>query len=141
MHWTESDMRRHVLGVLAVLLLVTAVYGWSTYGMKESQANVLFSTCERIGLVFGAAWLAYPQLVRLGTRVSARFALMMVAIGLIILVRPRSVILLGPVMLVLAALQFAGWLMKPPPRATGSPRQLPAAPLEQSAQKTNREST
>ena len=107
-------MRRHALGILAILLLVIAVYGWSRYGLKESEANVFFNSCERIGLVFGAAWMAYPQLVRVASRTSPRFMLLMVAIGLIILVRPRSVIILGPVMLVLAALQFVGWLMKPP---------------------------
>ena len=109
-------MRRHALGILAVLLLVVAVYGWFTFGMKESDASIFFNACERIGLVFGAAWLAYPQLVHVATRTSPRFMLLMIGIGLIILVRPRSVIILGPIMLVLAALQFAGWLMKPPPK-------------------------
>jgi hypothetical protein len=131
-------MRQHVLGILAVLLLAVAVYGWSTYGMKESEANVFFSSCERIGLIFAAAWLAYPQLVHLATRTSARFMLLMVAIGMIILVRPRSVIILGPVMLVLAALQFAGWLMKPPPKAAGQSRRLPPEPSAKPVEKATR---
>jgi hypothetical protein len=40
----------------------------------------------------------------------------MAGIGLIILVRPKSIFILGPVMLILAGLQFAGWIMKPAPR-------------------------
>ncbi|MHB0956146.1 MAG: hypothetical protein ACYC6N_14510 [Pirellulaceae bacterium] len=106
-------MRRHALGILALLLLATAVYGWFTYGMKESEANVFFSVCERIGLVFGVIWIAYPQLIGIASRMSPRFVLLLVTIMLIILVRPRSVIILGPILLLLAALQFAGWLMKP----------------------------
>jgi hypothetical protein len=129
-------MRQHVLGILAVLLLVVAIYGWSTYGMKESQSSVFFSSCQRIGLVFGAAWLAYPQLVRISTRVSARFMLMMVAVGLVILARPRTVVILGPIMLVLAALQFTGWLMTPLPPTTGSSRQVPANPRVKSVEES-----
>ncbi|MHB8970391.1 MAG: hypothetical protein ACYC3X_12630 [Pirellulaceae bacterium] len=112
-------MRRHALGILTVLLLIMAVYGWSTYGLNEGQTALFFSSCWRIGLVFGMAWLAFPQLTKLSTRTSPRFMLLMLAIGMTILVRPKSVILLGPVMLVLAALQFAGWLMKPPPKTPG----------------------
>ncbi len=116
-------MRRHALGILAILLLIVAVYGWITYGLKDSEANLFFSTCERIGLVFGVTWLAYPQLVRVASKTSARFVLLMVGIGLIILVRPKSIFMLGPVMLILAGLQFAGWLMRParPKAAGGSP--------------------
>ena len=114
-------MRRHALGILAILLLIVAVYGWITYGMTDSEANLFFSTCERIGLVFGVTWMAYPQLVRVASKTSARFVLLMAGIGLIILVRPKSIFMLGPVMLILAGLQFAGWLMKP--AAAGGRRQ------------------
>jgi hypothetical protein len=109
-------MRRHALGILAILLLMVAVYGWITYGLTDSEANVIFNTCERIGLVFGVTWMAYPQLVRVASKTSARFVLLMAGIGLIILVRPKSIFILGPVMLILAGLQFAGWIMKPAPR-------------------------
>jgi hypothetical protein len=109
-------MRRHALGILAILLLMVAVYGWITYGLTDSEANVIFNTCERIGLVFGVTWMAYPQLVRVASKTSARFVLLMAGIGLIILVRPKSIFILGPVMLILAGLQFVGWIMKPAPR-------------------------
>ena len=116
-------MRRHALGILAVLLLIVAVYGWITYGLKDSEANFFFSTCQRIGLVFGATWMAYPQLVRVASKTSPRFVLLMGGIGLIILIRPKSIFILGPVMLILAGLQFAGWIMKPPPEAGGGRRE------------------
>jgi hypothetical protein len=108
-------MRRHVLGILAVGLLLIAAYGWITYGMADSEKNLFFSTCQRLGLVFGAVWMAYPQLARIAATTSpasARFVLAMSGIALIILVRPKSIVFLGPVMLLLAGLQFAGWLLR-----------------------------
>ncbi len=104
-------MRRHALLALAVLLLIVFLYGWLITGLGHGDAAVFYTTCQRIGLVLGAMWLAYPQLVTFASRTSSRFVLLMVGIGLIILVRPRTAIILGPVMLLLAALQFAGWLM------------------------------
>jgi hypothetical protein len=109
-------MRRHALGVLSLLLMAVSIAGWSTYGLNESEASgFLFSSCLRLGLVFGAAWLAFPQVVQLSTRVSPTFAVLMSIIGMIIVIRPRTAILFLPVMAGLAALQFVGWLMKPPP--------------------------
>lgn len=109
-------MRRHVLGALSAVLLLTAVGGWWLYGWQYSQTSVLMSMCQRIGLVLGACWLAYPQLVGLLTRTSLWFALLVSSVGLIILVRPRTAVVLIPAVLVLAVLQFIGWLIKPPPR-------------------------
>jgi hypothetical protein len=107
-------MRRHALGVLSAMLLLTAVGGWWLYGWQDSQSSVLISVCQRVGLVLGACWLAYPQLVVVLSRTSLWFVLLMSGIGLMILVRPRSVVILGPAMLLLVVLQFIGWLIKPP---------------------------
>ena len=41
-------------------------------------------------------WLAYPQFVLVASKTSSRFVLLMAGIGLIILVRPKSVFFLGP---------------------------------------------
>lgn len=117
MPWTGSDLRRKLLGILALALLAVSLYGWLVYGVTDSdaQANLFFSTCQRLGLLFGAVWLAYPQLARLAastSAASARFLLLMAVIGLIILIRPKSIVVLGPVMLILAGLQFAGWLLR-----------------------------
>ena len=104
-------MRRHALLIFAILLLIVFLYGWITNGLNSGDATVFFTACERIGLVLGAMWLAYPQLVLVASKTSSRFVFLMLGIGLIILVRPKSVFILGPVMLILAGLQFAGWLM------------------------------
>lgn len=110
-------MRRHALGILSLILLAIAIVGWSTYGLDESEAKgFAFSSCLRMGLVFGAAWLAFPQVVQMAARVSVPFAVLMSVISMIIFIRPRTAIVFLPVMAGLAALQFVGWLMKPPER-------------------------
>ncbi|MCU0963187.1 MAG: hypothetical protein MUF48_24095 [Pirellulaceae bacterium] len=109
-------MRRHALGVLSAVLLLTALGGWWRYGWQDSQSSVLISVCQRVGLVLGACWLAYPQLVVVLSRTSLWFVLLMGGVGLMILVRPRTAIVLGPAMLVLVVLQFIGWLIRPPQR-------------------------
>lgn len=109
-------MQRHALGALSAVLLLTAVGGWWLYGWEYSQTSVWMSVCQRIGLVLGACWLAYPQLVVVLTRTSLWFVLLIAGVGLLILVRPRTAIVLVPAILVLAVLQFIGWLIKPPRR-------------------------
>ena len=82
---TGSDIRRHILGTLALLLLLTAAYGWIAHRSAENETHrFIFSSCQRIGLVLGAAWLAYPQLARIASRASARFVVPLVLIGLIL---------------------------------------------------------
>ena len=58
-------MRRHLLGIISLLLLAAAAYGLVRFGTKESHAEFLSSVCLRGGLVLGAIWLALPQLIRL----------------------------------------------------------------------------
>jgi len=105
------------MGILSLVLLAVSITGWSIYGLDESEAKgFAFSSCLRIGLVFGAAWLAFPQVAQMASRVSVPFAILMSVIGMIIVIRPRTAIVFLPVMAGLAALQFVGWLMKPPSR-------------------------
>lgn len=109
-------MRRHALGILSLFLLAVSLTGWSLYGLDDSEAKgFLFSSCLRLGLVFGAAWLAFPQVVQMAARVSPTFAILMSIIGMIVVIRPRTAVIFLPLMAIMAALQFVGWLLKPPP--------------------------
>ena len=111
-------MRRHTCGVLAAAFLCGAAYGLATCGIGDSQASMFSSMGLRMGLVLGAIWLAFPQLAKLTVGTSTWFLVLLGAIGLIIVARPRTGVALGPIMLLLILLQFAGWLLKPPPRRT-----------------------
>ena len=50
-------MRRHILGILAIVLIVVGVSSMSL-GLNEYLAN----SCWRIGIVLLVLWLALPQL-------------------------------------------------------------------------------
>lgn len=113
-------MRRHAFGILAIGLLCAAVYGLARYGIDNSQASMLSSMCLRIGLVLGAIWLAFPQISRLTVTTSTWFLLLLGAIGMMIAARPKLIVVLGPIMLLLILLQFFGWLIKPLSRGTST---------------------
>jgi hypothetical protein len=54
-------MQRRILGISAFVLLAGAVATWLWW----PGAGVLLSCCWRGGVVFAAAWLAYPDVQRL----------------------------------------------------------------------------
>jgi len=106
-------MQRHLLGLLALILLVGGISGLAVYGAGESQSSMLSSIGIRMGLVLGAIWLALPQLVQLSGRASGVLLTALVAGGIILAVRPKSFIVLGPILMVLAVLYLLGTLVKP----------------------------
>ena len=57
-------MRRHILGILALLFLVGGVAFW-IWPPRPGSMEFLHGTCIKVGLVLAAIWAAYPQLVRL----------------------------------------------------------------------------
>ncbi|MBM4088101.1 MAG: hypothetical protein FJ276_01535 [Planctomycetes bacterium] len=117
-------MRRHLLGIISLLLLAAAAYGLMRFGTKESHAEFLSSVCLRGGLVLGAIWLALPQLIRLFKSTSPWFVGLLGAASAVIVLRPRTIVVLGPAILLLAVLHFFGWLIRPLPdrSSRGNPR-------------------
>jgi hypothetical protein len=57
-------MNRNALGIAAALLLVAGLFIWWRGPGGENALGLAFG-CIRVGLVLGALWLAYPQLVGL----------------------------------------------------------------------------
>jgi hypothetical protein len=57
-------MSRKSLGIVAALLLVVGVFVWWR-GPEGGSGNAFAFGCIRVGLVLGAGWLAYPQIVAL----------------------------------------------------------------------------
>ncbi|MGD0897084.1 MAG: hypothetical protein ABR915_04565 [Thermoguttaceae bacterium] len=92
-------MRRHILGILALLLLAAAAVLALWPGAGGCQQFELF--CWRLGTVLAVWWLAYPDLRRLPAWLLG--ALPVVAIVLVW--RPRYVLLVIPVLVVLAILK------------------------------------
>ena len=63
-------MNRKALGIAAALLLVAGAILWWRGPGGENALAFAFG-CIRVGLVLGALWLAYPQLVGLAKGVPA----------------------------------------------------------------------
>jgi hypothetical protein len=57
-------MSRKSLGIVAALLLVVGAFVWLR-GPEGGSGNAFAFGCIRVGLVLGAGWLAYPQIVAL----------------------------------------------------------------------------
>jgi hypothetical protein len=66
-------MSRKSLGIVAALLLTVGVFVWLR-GPEGGSGNAFAFGCIRVGLVVGAGWLAYPQIVAL-IRQSPRWVL------------------------------------------------------------------
>jgi hypothetical protein len=118
-------MRRHAFGLIGILFLALAIVGLVYAGSGGAQRSMAASICMRVGLVLGAIWLAYPQLKQIVERVPAW---MMVSVGLavaVLVVRPRAILAIGPVLLVIFVLQFLGWLFRPLPNPKRSTTRKP----------------
>jgi hypothetical protein len=67
-------------------------------------------------MVLSAIWLAYPQLKQIAQRVPPWMIACIALAVLIIVVRPKAIFALAPVLAAIAVLQFFGWLFKPLPQ-------------------------
>jgi hypothetical protein len=92
-------MQRTILGVLAIVLLLSAAILWLVWRDAENTMTLAF--CWRMGAVVTAAWLAYDDIQRLPGWLLATLPVLA-----IVLVRwPRYLLLIVPVVIVLAFLQ------------------------------------
>lgn len=112
-------MQRHVLGIFALLLSIGGFWMWISH--TNVHTSVLAAACMRLGPTLGALWLAFPQVLQL----LRRFPPMLIAAIVIgfgsIIIRPRTMAIVIPVVIVMWVLHFLGTLFKPMPR-NGKPR-------------------
>ncbi len=94
--------------MFALGLLATALLMWATAPAGEFVRN----TCLRAGLVLGALWLAYPQLVELFARFSPSTIFGTLALLMVLIIRPKAVVYLLPLVAVLLVLKFLRWLLR-----------------------------
>jgi len=104
-------MHRLLIGIVALGLLVTAAV---LYAQGLAQENIIvLSGCLRMGLVLGAIWLAYEQVHDIARR-TPPWVLGAIGISLlIIVVRPRAILALGPLLAGALVLHYLGRLLKP----------------------------
>jgi hypothetical protein len=95
-------MSRHTLGVVALLLLIVG----GIAAVQHPESGAAFSgACVRVGMVLGAAWLAWPQIASLWKK-TPRWLLIATGVGVAVcIVQPLWALAAIPV---LAALWFLG---------------------------------
>jgi hypothetical protein len=97
-------MRRHALGLMAIVLLAVGIFA------RGGTDDTISGTCLRVGSVLGIFWLAWPQLERIPA-----WAIGAIGLGLLIVMRwPKMILAALPAAFVL-------WLLRPRgPRAGAS---------------------
>lgn len=130
-------MRRAVLGIFALVCLASGAYGVWTYGTRDSDWSAMSSAGLRAGVLLASLWLALPQLERL-LRVCPPWMLGLAgACGVAVVIRPRLLIYLLPLLGVLLVLRFFGWLLQPLPKKKKASRAAAAARPEPTTTKSD----
>ncbi len=119
----NSSIRRHVLGVVALILLISAVVLLlCNEGYDENVGGMAGSICLRVGLTLGALWLAFPQILAINTKYPPRLLLAVLAGCVILVAFPKSFPLVLVVVAVIGVVEAFGWFLKPPPSKRARPR-------------------
>ena len=84
-------MRRHAVGVIALLMLGFGIGLW-IWPPSGGGAAFAHGMCLKVGLVLGAVWLAWPQLERLPPWLFGAVFVLIMAIT----IRPRVTLALLP---------------------------------------------
>jgi len=103
-------MRRHILGISAIILLTGAV-AFLIWPPETAGAQSLHSACTRVGSICAVIWLAYRDLERLPSWIGS----VILVAAVIIAIRPRMAIIGIPVVI---ALMVLGRKKKPNPRSS-----------------------
>ena len=118
-------MHRNILGAIALVLLLSGGVGLLLGYSANSQTGMAAGVGLRAGLVLGALWMAYPQLISL-VKSAPKWMLGVAAIVVLVLVVNRNgLMLVVPALLILGLLQLAVWIFKPMPRKKPRPRRAP----------------
>ena len=107
-------MRRTAVGIIALAFLAVAGYGFSKHGFDGEDTAFLWNSCWRMGLVLGTVWLALPQLLEKRADFSPIVLILGIVTALVIVIRPKAIVFLWPIFLIIGIVQFFRWLARPP---------------------------
>ncbi len=102
-------MRRRLIGVVSLSCLLAAGAMMATEEWDTLQRSMLFSTCVRLGLTLGAIWLAFPQVEAITRRVSPIWFGLAAVVLIVLIARPKALLVIGPLLGVVAVL---AWLRR-----------------------------
>ena len=102
--------RLHVIGLIGLISFVLGLVQIARDDW-ELGASAWSGPAIRIGIVLGALWLALPEIHRVLSRIPD-WLLGPMAVGLlVVLVRPKLLLIVIPIVGVLIALQFTGRIL------------------------------
>ena len=93
-------MRRHAIGIIAVVLLLGAAALW-IWPLEASWYEPLKAACSRLGPFMAVLWLAYDEVKRLPPWLLATVP----GLVLVLAVRPRWFLIALPIVIALAILK------------------------------------
>ena len=93
-------MRRHILGIMSLLLIAGAVFFWA-WPPQNAAAQQFEAACWRLGALTSILWLAYKDVRRL----PAWAGLVLLGFVVVVAIRPRLFLVAIPVILALAILR------------------------------------
>ena len=94
-------MRRHVLGILALILLGLGGYFYY-FPRPGGTQQFIHASCIRLGMILLAIWLAYPEIRRIPRWM---YRVLLLAAGVVI-VQPKAIVIILPALLII-------WLLRP----------------------------
>jgi hypothetical protein len=94
-------MRRHAVGLIALLLLVTGAGLWIWSPDSEGAAQMAMLACLKVGVLMTVLWTAYRDVERLPAWLVAVFPLLLA----ILAIRPRWFVFMLPLVIALAILR------------------------------------
>lgn len=109
-------MHRHILGIVALLLLLSGILGLMLGFSVNSQAGMAAGVGIRAGLVLGALWMAYPQLMQLLKHAPKWIYGLGVLLAMVVVFGRNSLVFVVPALVILGGLQLVTWFLKPKPR-------------------------
>lgn len=93
-------MRRHVIGIIAVVLLLGAAALW-IWPFEAGWHAPLKAACSRLGPFMAVLWLAYHEVKRMPPWLLATIP----ALVLVLAVRPRWFLIALPIVIAMAILK------------------------------------
>ncbi|MDA7977651.1 MAG: hypothetical protein MPJ50_02640 [Pirellulales bacterium] len=105
-------MHRPTVGIIAILLFVTAAGLFPFASQQTSTVWMLFSACLKVGILMSVVWLAQPHLV--GFPWWLLLIAGIVAVAVLAIRQPRPTLLL--IAIVIVVLRVRNFLARPPQR-------------------------
>lgn len=93
-------MRRHAIGIIAIVLLLGAAALW-TWPLDVGWHEPLKAACSRLGPFMAALWLAYREVERLPRWLLATIPLLV----LVLVLKPKWFFIALPIVIVMVILR------------------------------------